>query len=130
MFEDTATNPAGHHKTTIKKHEPSEEVDDIELIFSSDDKDFEQDDLVSIGGEYEPWEKAGTSGTPVLVKFTRIGSDQDDETLLDKPTTMDDDEHSQSNEDLNRENSGSSKSSVAVDIRRDDSYDTFDPVRV
>lgn len=51
-----------------------EEVDDIELIFSSDDKEFTQDDLISIS-YYEPWQKCGKSGTPVLTNFASIGSD-------------------------------------------------------
>ncbi|XP_052862591.1 uncharacterized protein LOC128269228 [Anopheles cruzii] len=58
--------------------ENQEEVDDIELIFSSDDnaKDITQEDLVSIS-DYEPWHEAGQSGTPVLVSFAEMGSDQD-----------------------------------------------------
>lgn len=51
-----------------------EEVDDIELIFSSDDKEYPQEDLVSIS-YYEPWQACGQSGTPVLLNFGRIGSD-------------------------------------------------------
>lgn len=51
-----------------------EEVDDIELIFSSDDKEFPQEDLVSIS-YYEPWQACGQSGTPVLLNFGRIGSE-------------------------------------------------------
>lgn len=51
-----------------------EEVDDIELIFSSDDKEYPQEDLVSIS-YYEPWHMCGQSGTPVLLNFGHIGSD-------------------------------------------------------
>lgn len=47
-----------------------EEVDDIELIFSSEDKDFAQEDLVSFT-EYEPWQEPGGTGTPILVKFNK-----------------------------------------------------------
>lgn len=55
-----------------------EEVDDIELIFSSDDnKDMIQEDLVSLS-EYEPWQDAGGTGTPVLTKFSTITSDDMD----------------------------------------------------
>lgn len=55
-----------------------EEVDDIELIFSSDDnKDMIQEDLVSLS-EYEPWQDPGASGTPVLTKFSTITSDDMD----------------------------------------------------
>lgn len=53
-----------------------EEVDDIELIFSSDDKELTQEDLISIA-YYEPWQKCGQSGTPVLTNFASIGSDQE-----------------------------------------------------
>lgn len=70
---DSEDNPRLTQSATSENHE---EVDDIELIFSADDKDFAQEDLVSIG-DYEPWEKAGTSGTPVLVNFTEILSDQE-----------------------------------------------------
>lgn len=52
-----------------------DEVDDIELIFSSDDnKEMIQEDLVSIS-EYEPWQEPGESGTPVLTKFNTLTSD-------------------------------------------------------
>lgn len=55
-----------------------EEVDDIELIFSSDDnKEMIQEDLVSIS-EYEPWQEPGGTGTPVLTKFSTITSDDVD----------------------------------------------------
>lgn len=70
---DTEDNPKLTQSATSENHE---EVDDIELIFSADDKDFAQEDLVSIG-DYEPWEKAGTSDTPVLVNFTELPSDQE-----------------------------------------------------
>lgn len=52
-----------------------EEVDDIELIFSSEDnKDMIQEDLVSIS-EYEPWQEPGEAGTPILTKFNTLASD-------------------------------------------------------
>ena len=55
-----------------------EEVDDIELIFSSDDnKDMIQEDLVSLS-EYEPWQEPGGTGTPVLTRFSTITSDDAD----------------------------------------------------
>lgn len=60
-----------------------EEVDDIELIFSSDDKEYPQEDLVSIS-YYEPWQTCGQSGTPVLVNFTHIGLDDPDQTNADE----------------------------------------------
>uniref|UniRef100_A0A336ML67 CSON002756 protein n=1 Tax=Culicoides sonorensis TaxID=179676 RepID=A0A336ML67_CULSO len=61
----------GGLRNTRKSHtdqSQQEEVDDIELIFSSEDKDFAQEDLVSLT-EYEPWQEAGGSGTPILVKM-------------------------------------------------------------
>lgn len=51
-------------------------MDDIELIFSSDDKEYPQEDLISIS-YYEPWQKSGKSGTPILTNFASIGSDQE-----------------------------------------------------
>lgn len=54
--------------------ENQEEVDDIELIFSSDDKELPQEDLVSIS-YYEPWHSIGQSGTPVLIGFGKLGSE-------------------------------------------------------
>lgn len=59
-----------------------EEVDDIELIFSSDDKEYPQEDLVSIS-YYEPWQTCGQSGTPVLLNFGHIGSDDAGQTNAD-----------------------------------------------
>uniref|UniRef100_A0A182QFU1 Uncharacterized protein n=1 Tax=Anopheles farauti TaxID=69004 RepID=A0A182QFU1_9DIPT len=73
----TDVGTAGDPRRRIKKSESEnqEEVDDIELIFSSDDtaKDITQEDLVSIS-DYEPWHEAGQSGTPVLVSFTNLPS--------------------------------------------------------
>ncbi|XP_065082253.1 uncharacterized protein LOC135704700 [Ochlerotatus camptorhynchus] len=66
-------------RTSVKKSESEnqEEVDDIELIFSSDDnKDIIQEDLVSIS-DYEPWQEAGQAGTPVLIKYKHLSSDQE-----------------------------------------------------
>ncbi|KAG5679552.1 hypothetical protein PVAND_009112 [Polypedilum vanderplanki] len=55
-----------------------EEVDDIELIFSSDDNKEAinniQEDLVSLS-EYEPWQEEGGDGTPILTKFSTLNSD-------------------------------------------------------
>jgi hypothetical protein len=62
-------------KEDEEKNDIPEEVDDIELIFSSDDnKDVLQEDLVSIS-EYEPWQAPGSSGTPVLTKFSSLTSE-------------------------------------------------------
>lgn len=62
-----------------------QEVDDIELIFSSDDnKELIQEDLVPIS-EYEPWLAPGSSGTPILTKFSTLGSeDQERELYYEK----------------------------------------------
>ncbi|XP_058838302.1 uncharacterized protein LOC131693993 [Topomyia yanbarensis] len=90
VFTEDVTTPVeldpegavGYIKTTrtsVKKSdsENQEEVDDIELIFSSDDnKDIIQEDLVSIS-DYEPWQESGQSGTPVLLKFRQLSSDQE-----------------------------------------------------
>lgn len=57
---------------------PEDEVDDIELIFSSDDnKDVIQEDLVSLS-EYEPWQEGGDAGTPILMKFSTLTSEDRD----------------------------------------------------
>lgn len=67
-----------------------EEVDDIELIFSSDDKEFPQEDMVSIS-YYEPWQSIGQSGTPILVNFNNIASDNEcgDNNTIDKRQNKD-----------------------------------------
>lgn len=61
------------HRSSIDN---DDEVDDIELILSSDDKEYPQEDLVSIS-YYEPWQLCGQSGTPILVNFNRISSDNE-----------------------------------------------------
>lgn len=61
------------HRSSVDN---DEEVDDIELILSSDDKEFPQGDLVSIS-YYEPWQLCGQSGTPILVNFNNISSDNE-----------------------------------------------------
>lgn len=73
-----------------------EEVDDIELILSSDDKEFPQEDLVSIS-YYEPWQMCGQSGTPILVNFNTISSDNEcadgmQEKLSASPSPIDPDQ--------------------------------------
>uniref|UniRef100_A0A182KDY3 Uncharacterized protein n=1 Tax=Anopheles christyi TaxID=43041 RepID=A0A182KDY3_9DIPT len=77
----------GDPRRRMKKSESEtqEEVDDIELIFSSDDnaKDITQEDLVSIS-DYEPWHEAGQAGTPVLVSFTNLASDQERMSSLER----------------------------------------------
>lgn len=65
-------------KTSIRPHDSKEEVDDIELIFSSDEnREPIQEDLVSIS-EYDPWQPPGASGTPVLVKFSSLHSESEE----------------------------------------------------
>lgn len=63
-----------------------EEVDDIELIFSSEDnKDMIQEDLVSIS-EYEPWHE---EGDVVLTKFSTLTSeDRDREAYYEKKKAL------------------------------------------
>uniref|UniRef100_A0A182P0T2 Uncharacterized protein n=1 Tax=Anopheles epiroticus TaxID=199890 RepID=A0A182P0T2_9DIPT len=77
----------GDPRRRMKKSESEtqEEVDDIELIFSSDDnaRDITQEDLVSIS-DYEPWHETGESGTPVLVSFTNLASDQEKLSSLER----------------------------------------------
>lgn len=70
-----------------------EEVDDIELILSSDDKEYPQEDMVSIS-YYEPWQLCGQSGTPILVNFNNISSDNegDDGREQLSPTEIDPDQ--------------------------------------
>lgn len=61
------------HRSSIDN---DDEVDDIELILSSDDKEYPQEDMVSIS-YYEPWQLCGQSGTPILVNFNNISSDNE-----------------------------------------------------
>uniref|UniRef100_A0A1B0EVV8 Uncharacterized protein n=1 Tax=Lutzomyia longipalpis TaxID=7200 RepID=A0A1B0EVV8_LUTLO len=71
--EDKAQAEDDKEETEKKEQE---EVDDIELIFSSDDnKDLMQEDLVSIS-DYEPWQAPGSSGTPVLVNYCSLPSEE------------------------------------------------------
>jgi hypothetical protein len=68
-------------------HDIPEEVDDIELIFSSDisdeNKDVIQEDLVSLS-EYEPWNET-ENGRPVLTKYSTLTSeDRDREAFYEK----------------------------------------------
>ncbi len=95
--------------------EANEEVDDIELIFSSDDKEHIQEDLVSIS-EFEPWEKAGSAGTPVLVNFNVLSSSEElNNKSKKKEMNMEMDQEGQENR---------------TDMKRNESVDTFDQVWV
>lgn len=129
--------------TSSEQH--GEEVDDIELIFSSDDKEFPQEDLVSIS-EYEPWAKAGTSGTPVLVNFSAIPSSggEDDDAESKQMETGEIDENTGSNNDKLDQLGGQMESTDCLYTddnsqcqedaqnenvgRHDENFDTFDPV--
>lgn len=70
-----------------------EEVDDIELILSSEDKEYPQEDMVSIS-YYEPWQMCGQSGTPILVNFNNISSDNEGDESREQlsPTEIDPDQ--------------------------------------
>lgn len=111
---DTKTAKNIRHSSTSS--EANEEVDDIELIFSSDDKEHLQEDLVSIS-DFEPWEKAGTAGTPVLVNFNAISSSED---LNSKSKNKH--EMNMETDQVGQENRG--------DVKRDESVDTFEQVGI
>lgn len=135
------------------EHKDQEEVDDIELIFSSDDnKDLMQEDLVSIS-DYEPWQAPGSSGTPVLVNFSSLPSEEqppDEEianvtgrreikscsSVIEKHTrfqhesTEDSDVVSENRYSNSFDQGVSLDLKEAEDIRRDESFDTFDNVSI
>lgn len=126
--EDVATPNV--HQTKSKNGSTSEnheEVDDIELIFSSDEKhDMMQEDLVSIS-DYEPWQQIGVSGTPVLVKFSSIQSDNSNKSQHQRSV--------ESNDSFSYDPKSSSfEKDFYLDprdepnIKRDESLDTFDIV--
>ena len=72
---DDETGELPREKEREEVDDIPEEVDDIELIFSSDDnKEVIQEDLVSLS-EYEPWQEPGAYGTPILTKFNTLTSD-------------------------------------------------------
>jgi hypothetical protein len=128
-----------------------EEVNDIELIFSSEDnKEMIQEDLVSLS-EYEPWQEEGDTGTPVLTKFSTLTSeDRDREAYYVKKKALKAarvakakesvDSHDAKRDkslestgslsfDINQSNCKSSSfekdSSIDNTISRDESFDTF-----
>ncbi|CAH2233466.1 uncharacterized protein LOC120631049 [Pararge aegeria] len=87
VFSEGGTTPIEHNATSDEKQDQenasgneSEEVDDIELIFTTDEsKDMSnlQEDLVSIR-ETEHWAPASAStthSTPVLIKFHTLDPD-------------------------------------------------------
>lgn len=84
QMEDVETDNEGTDGIELPRDEREEkddvieEVDDIEVIFSSDDnKDIIQEDLVSIS-EYEPWQEDDGLGTPILMKFSTLTSEDRD----------------------------------------------------
>lgn len=119
-----------------------DDVDDIELIFSSDDnKEAIQEDLVSIS-EYEPWQEGGDAGTPVLTKFSTLTSeDRDREAYYEKKKALKaarvakakvETKHSlESTDSLSFDNNNFKSSSLDKDnsldntISREESFDTL-----
>lgn len=67
-----------HQKLSRAHSDTQEEVDDIELIFSSDDhhRELHGEEMVSISSTFEPWQKPGSSGTPVLLSFEKFSLDE------------------------------------------------------
>ncbi|KAJ6647671.1 CAP-Gly domain-containing linker protein 1, partial [Pseudolycoriella hygida] len=104
-------------RNSTTSSEANEEVDDIELIFSSDDKEHLQEDLVSIS-DFEPWEKAGATGTPVLVNFGAISSSED---LNNKS------ENIQSSYNMETDQEAMKNRTT---MKRDESVDTFEQVEI
>lgn len=111
---DTKLTRSLRHSTTSS--EANEEVDDIELIFSSDDKEHLQEDLVSIS-DFEPWEKVGSTGTPVLVNFSALSSSEDINNKSKKK------ESGEMIMETDQEGLGN-----RTDMKRDESVDTFEQV--
>lgn len=127
-----------------EQEEMLEDVDDIELIFSSDDnKEAIQEDLVSIS-EYEPWQEDGDPGTPVLTKFSTLTSeDRDREAYYENKKALKaarvakakvETKHSlESTDSLSFDNNQCHYKSSSLDkdnsldntISRDESFDTF-----
>lgn len=95
QMEDVETDNEGADGMELPRDEKYEkddvidEIDDIEVIFSSDDnKDVIQEDLVSIS-EYEPWQENDGLGTPVLMKFSTLTSeDRDREAYYEKKKAL------------------------------------------
>ena len=140
-----------------------DEVDDIELILSSDDKEYPQDDLVSIS-YYEPWQLCGQTGTPVLVNFNNLSSDNENtddecreklshssinqdqfynaikENVAQQQLSLESSECLSLDDNIKRSHDFNIKSNCLEkdlkaktkdekDLIRDESFDTFQPVR-
>jgi hypothetical protein len=119
-----------------------DDVDDIELIFSSEDnREAIQEDLVSLS-EYEPWNEGGEDGMPILTKFSTLTSeDRDREAYYEKKKalkaarvarTQSDLKHSlESTDSLSFDNPKSSSldkdNSLDHSMSREESFDTFKP---
>lgn len=86
------------------------------MIFSSDDKDHLQEDLVSIS-DFEPWEKAGSTGTPILVNFNALSSSEE---LNNKSKKIESGDMNMETDQEGLEN--------RTDLKRDESVDTFEQV--
>lgn len=78
----TSKNTEVHSSPLCSTSENEDEVDDIEIILSSDDKECPQDDLVSIS-YFEPWQASGQFGTPVLIKFKNLSLEDPEEDTHD-----------------------------------------------
>ena len=108
VFTDNPENQQPEAKPNESENE-SEELDDIELIFTTDETCRDvglQEDLVSIT-ENEPWQQ--TSGQPVLLKYTKSA---EGETLVcngDKTSSVEE-----------------AMSSQSSSIDREESVDRFD----
>lgn len=120
--EDVAAPSVLQEKTkNDSTSENHEEVDDIELIFSSDEKhDMMQEDLVSIS-DYEPWQQIGVSGTPVLVKFSSIQSDASNKSHHQRSVESNDSSSFEKDFYLDQRDE--------PNLPRDESLDTFDLVK-
>lgn len=87
--DDEGGLPRDDERDENENEEIPDDVDDIELIFSSEDnKEVIQEDLVSLS-EYEPWQDGGDAGTPILTKFSTLTSeDRDREAYYEKKKAL------------------------------------------
>lgn len=92
VFEDNAHDPemSGSEKLVktlqLNSTDNQEDVDDIELIFSAYDKDIHPEDLESIA-DFEPLQAIGTTGTPILVKFSSLSTEHESNLLPQSMST-------------------------------------------
>lgn len=87
--DDEGGLPRDDERDENENEEIPDDVDDIELIFSSEDnKEVIQEDLVSLS-EYEPWQEGGETGAPILTKFSTLTSeDRDREAYYEKKKAL------------------------------------------